>query len=526
MNTKGSVKERLRTWFWINQNKKKKILLEKEQSKKQIPKTIVIIKTPIQEEKSIIPKTFVPKEKNNTPKTFTPKEKNDTPKTFTPKEKNITPQTSIVVKTKDGKPNIKKVSKNEKIVKVKKTSPYTSFKTTNEPLKSAITLVEFSNTPIKSVKPSPVVLKKYPKGRKIKPILQKIPPEEKTVETSILEHVRTYVKKTNTTIIKLQEEVSILEESQKDLKTKEQVEKHKQKLEELHAKILSIKNQIELLKEKYDLKGYEELNDNLLYQYIDDFKFKSSADEIDLLTEQCKLELTVLEKITTLEVKVKNTMQKEEEKEEQIALLENNYQRKKEKLDQYRVSTTIQTFLEKEQEYLKQLEIENNDFRMDYKSRQKLTFEKKYLDNLAYLYAGIYVFPTSVVGAFIGAFLIHNSLTPLLRKTFTHKEVRNYYYLANQYGKQIEKNEILLEETASLLYSSIDELKWIKKDFEQTYHDYLEIPFYKSYVEKINQILYIHEQQQKHVKEQVKALEQQKEKQKQKMLQLEKYNRF
>jgi len=206
-------------------------------------------------------------------------------------------------------------------------------------------------------------------------------------------------------------------------------------------------------------------------------------------------------------------------------VLENDYGYKKIEFEKLRYQEEVITnFLEKEEEYLKKLEKEVNNNNIFYKIKYKLKLNENYLKNLMNLYAGVYVFPKSFLGAFVGAYLIKNSVTPLLKKAFYYKEFRNYYYVYTEYTKKQEENFSLIEDINAMINTSLISLKLIRDDFNEKYKGFLEVDKYKEYLKNLNNLIQTLEKQEKEIKKQKEKLLKNKEKNKQKILKLEEYN--
>ena len=459
MNCLGSVKERLRTWFYINQNRKKKLALQKN-----TPKKIEVVHIFIEsKEKVLLDETTVKKEK----------EKNNFSKESIKKYRECFSENTI--QNKLGSSKISSILKRNNL---------------NMEKKKQIVLED----------------------------------DKSLLKNSILEHVKECTLNIQKEIKDLKKEITHLEVEQKNIKTEKEIKIHQQKLEQLQERIILLRRKMDMIKENYELKGLEELGDSLLYHYIDTFKFKYPISDIDILTESCKVQLYVLENIVNLEEKVESLTKKEDEKKRTIEQLENDYSLKQTEYEKLKYQEEVFThFLEKENEYLKKLEKETQDNTISYHSKYRLKLNEEYLKNLTRLYAGIYVFPTSFLGAFVGAYLIQNSLTPLLKKAFYYKEFRRYYYVYTEYIKKQDENIDLIESTFFLLQNSLTTLKIIKQDFQKKYKGFLEIDKYKSYYNNLNKLIKTLEKQEEQLKKQKESILKNKEKNKQKALKLKDY---
>lgn len=488
MSVLGSVKNRIKTMLIINRNRKKKQLNLEEEIKryKQNKKTVFIKQSIITKlnEKPLVSKSL---KKIEVPIT-----------TYNKLVKGA--RKKVEINPVNVKNNVnKQVKKNiEKVLK---------------PIPNILT-------------PTPLILKKDKK--KVQKVLleKKDKIVNKKEETKIINRVNLFLNDAKKEIKKLKNDLLNEEERLKKIKDKESFEKEEKRIEEIHNKIIELTDILEKLALQYNFKYYEELNDELLFKYIDDFKFKNNLNTIDSLVEKCQIEAKKLDYLDILTIKVNELGKLKDKKKEKINYLERDYDNKTIdiiKLD--RKEELIKNYILKEEEYVRKLNKEINDSTLDKTVTSKLILDKNYLNNLFRLGIGISAFQTTFVGAFIGAFIIKSATSNLLMGAFKKKEYTNYFYKYQEFTSKIKTNIDLLDETLYLVNSSLNDIIKLKADMETTYNEYLENSKYKEMYQRIVEIekhLLKKEQTAIEMKHKLQLNE---EKNKEKQKKLEEYNR-
>ena len=291
----------------------------------------------------------------------------------------------------------------------------------------------------------------------------------------IKENFKSFIEDSKKEIKKLKNNIEKEEKNIKNIKTQKELEEYQERLEKIKEKINYLKELYEGILNKYEFSGFEEISDSLLSKYIDDFKFKNSISEIDLLVDVCKNEITYLEEINKLVEKIDKISVKEKNKKAKITYLDNDYYNRM--IDYNKLvyqENKINRYIEKEEEYLINLEkeIENNSLETIKKS----------------LNIGLSLFNTTFIGAFIGAFLVKNSLTPLLLNAFDRGEIIKYNYKYNEYISKITDNLSIIRQANFLLSDSLKGVSSLKRHMETEYKEYLET---KTYKELYNKIIYL-----------------------------------
>lgn len=314
--------------------------------------------------------------------------------------------------------------------------------------------------------------------------------EVPTEKNKIKEYVKVFIDNTKKEIKKLKKELKEEELLLKKVKDDESLEKEKAKIEESHKKIMHLKEVINGLLEKYEFNSYEEIKDELLLRYIDDFEFKSETSIVDTLVEECKTEIAKVEGISELTHQLLEVESKQEKKQSKLYELSIDYNNRINDYDYLdRSKEKIKRFIEKEAEYLENLSRELNDTTIEKRIETHLVFDKQYVNHLLSLGVGLASFQTSFIGAFIGAFLVKNATTNLLRGAFKEKSREVYSYKYHEYIEKIDNNLDLVETTIYLINNSIEDLSKFKDYIETNYKGYLKNEKYNELYQKVIKML-------------------------------------
>ena len=312
------------------------------------------------------------------------------------------------------------------------------------------------------------------------------PKDELASKYDILRRFKIFVKDSKEEIKELKKDIKKEEENLKIIKNEKQIEEYHKRLEVIKDKINHLKNLYDALLDKYNFEGFEEINDALLASYIDDFKFIHSGDEIDLLVNECIEKLDYLDDVNDLFSKINKLEEKETSKKQKIEYLNRDYYNRVIDYDKLiSVNDKIDRYMLKEKEYLDNLEKEINNNTIDTKITTKLKFDRNYINNLCKINIGLNCFNKTFIGAFVGAFLIKNSLTPLLMRAFKREEVIKYSYRYEEYSKKISDNLSIVKQTSFLLKDSLRDVNILKRYMEMEYKDYLKAEEYNKLYNKI-----------------------------------------
>lgn len=501
MSVLGSVKDRIKTRFIINRNIKKKKEIEEQ----------------VKKEKAVTAK----KEEQKATISITQQSVNVSVNQVIEQKSEIEPE-EIIFPAAIKKESIKTTTEIPTDIKEESRTEVASKALAGQKEINTLSEVEQEQTINSATEP-------VEKLQKIEPLSETIE-EVKEVEASIeqgkiKEYVKVFVDNTKKEIKKLKKDLKEEEQLLKKVKDDESLEKEKIKIEELHNKIIHLKEVISSLLEKYEFNSYEEIKDELLLKYIDDFEFKSETSLVDTLVEECKEDIKKVEGISELTNQLLEVESKQAKKEAKLNELNTDYNNRIADYDYLeRSKTKIQRFVEKETEYLENLSKELNDTTIEDRIETHLVFDKQYINNLLNLGIGLSAFQMTYIGAFIGAFLIRNAASNLLKGAFKEKNKTIYSYKYHEYIEKIDNNLDLIDSTIYLINNSIDDLNTFKDYMETNYKGYLKNEKYNELYQKVIKMLKDLFSKKEKAEKSKKELLEKKEKSKIRQKKLEEYN--
>ncbi|MDD3187137.1 MAG: hypothetical protein PHD02_01535 [Bacilli bacterium] len=341
----------------------------------------------------------------------------------------------------------------------------------------------------------------------------------------IKNRVDIFVKEVKKEIKALKGELSNQEEVLKKIVDEDQQEEEKKKLEKLKNKIETVRILLERVLLTYDFKYYSEINDRLLYEYVDDFKFFSNSDSVDSLVEDCNASIKRVDTLTDVIIGLSDFEQKmagKDYKLEELRIFYDNRQGDLAHLEN--AEATVNRYLDREEEYLINLSKELANMELDSRVHFKMRFDRSYLDNLFRLGIGLSAFELTPMGAFIGAYIIKSSVSGLLRGAFKKEEKTEFFFKFAEQAKKIKDNYYLIESTLMMISSSLNDLSVIKENMRVMYEGYLENPKYKKMYKKLESLEKLLQEKEKKALIVKKKLEEKEEANKVKQKKLEEYN--
>lgn len=339
-------------------------------------------------------------------------------------------------------------------------------------------------------------------------------------EKQIKTEIKKIIKQDQNELNKIEEEIKKIEEELTIYKSDEEITNIEIKLENIKNRTNNIKEHYNIIGTYYSFKGYDQLNNIILINSIEDYKFYQSTSNINTLVDKCKMENKKLDNIITsandclkldiklLEVK-EYTKKRDEEylkKNNQIDLINKTYQ-------------YIQEKIEDQEEYLlkvqKDIEKINEELRLD----TLYNWSNSLLSNMTKLAAQTYLLPIIQSPSNLITLILLNStvnnisrtLNPYIKKQIvTQKIIKNYI-------KNIENEKISMDITESLITRNISSIEELKKEYIEKFEKHKEIlRDYDEKLEIINKALY----QLKQKEEQIKQMKNELKEQKQKVLKL------
>lgn len=413
MRVKGSVKDRIRAYFFILFKKKKRIVDEEVKSKKpkKLPITFV-------NQNVIIKKNTI-----------------------------ITHKKSETTNIKFIKNSIKKTSKQDNLI-VSDINPHTS--------------------------------------KKMQVVKRNIPVKLSKEKIEINKTLDKFIIKNNKLIEDLIIRLKSLEKKLKKAKTKEEIKKNNDELIKINEEIEKLKNLYETLLQKRNFKDYDILCNTLLLEYIENFKFQNSEENVNELVNKCKEKLKLLTSLSKLTYQINENKKINTNKKDKINYLDNDCRNRTVDFDKLKqAGFIISNYLKNENEFANNLlkEIKKTD--IESKTISHFKFDKDYLNNIISLGITLNPFQKTLVGAFIYGFIINTSISKLLRKSFTREYETKYFVKYTEFVSKIKDNKSLIETTNYLLLNTMDNLDNLESYLMNEYKEYIYEPKYKELYDKV-----------------------------------------
>lgn len=312
-------------------------------------------------------------------------------------------------------------------------------------------------------------------------------------EKNIRTELSTLIKKDKEETKKIEEELGQINEKATPFNTLEDVKKLEQRINEIKTRLSAIQKHYKIISEYYEFKGYNELQNTILINSIEDYTFYQKSTNIDKLVNECKQECKKLDTIIeatdkciktdkkVLEVR-KYTEKRDEEyicSKEEIKLIDATYEK-------------IENNIKYQDEFL--MKLENDIENIEEKLNDKSTFASttSLLDNLFKMTMNVYLMPFfPSLSIIIQAILIEKSIKGI--RSFLNPEIKRDFITRKFIGKYIKiiyDNKAALEATENLLTSNIEEIKNLKQDYIEKfgpYSDYLD--GYKENLKKMENAL-------------------------------------
>lgn len=310
-------------------------------------------------------------------------------------------------------------------------------------------------------------------------------------ENEILKIVSKFITESTDEIKKMRLELDEL-----DKKVDEEYDK--EKLQELHKKYLELKEKIENLKRKFDVikkntnfMDFNELDDSILWDKIDDYKFTSNNDDIEALARECKKELEKMEKIIILYEDSEKLDKKVDDKEEEIQKRDELFKEKDKDLKLIEaIDNKVKYNLDIQEKFLKELENKVSKVSFEEKIDYQTKGYDKLLANIVRMTFGFVTLPFS--GRYgsiaLGSILVNNAIKGLKNSLHT-EEHKTLYITYTDYAKQIKNHSDKLDLASNLIVDSLDDLKKIKKTYKESFEEYrYKIPEYDKMIKRIEKI--------------------------------------
>jgi len=343
-------------------------------------------------------------------------------------------------------------------------------------------------------------------------------------EAEILKIVNKFISDSKDEINKMRLELDDLDKNIDAEYDKKKLEELRQKYLELKEKIENLKNKFEIIKKNTNFMDFNELDDSILWDKIDDYKFSSSNDEIESLARECKKEIEKMEKILILYEDSKIVDKNLEDKEEEIDNRDKLFEEKDKKLKLIEdIDEKVKYNLKIQEKFLNELALNVSKVDFEEKINYQTKGYDKLLANIARMTFGLATLPFSgrYGSIVLGSILVNNAIKGLKNSLHTEKQ-KTLYITYTDYSKQIKSYYDKLELSSNLITNSIDELKKIKKTYKDYFEEYqYKIPEYDKMLKRIDKIEENLAKKQKQINEYKYSLQKKAQKNKDKVKRIE-----
>ena len=335
-------------------------------------------------------------------------------------------------------------------------------------------------------------------------------------EKKIRTELSTLIKKDKEETKKIKEEIEQLNKKATPFNTLEDVKKLEQKINKIKTRLSTIQKHYKIISEYYEFKGYNELQNTILINSIEDYAFYQNTTTIDKLVNECKQECKKLDTIIEatdkciqtdkkiLEVR-KYTEKRDKEyiqSKEEIKLIDETYEK-------------IENNIKDQDKFLLKLEEDIESIEIKLKDKRTFDATTSLLENLFKMTINAYLMPFfPSLSIIIQAILIEKSIKGI--RSYLNPEIKKDFLTKKFIGKYIKiiyDNKATLEATENLLTSNIKELKALKEDYKEKFGPYSAyLDGYEENLKKIEDAIEKLNQKNTKVKEMKKELNNKKEK--------------
>lgn len=294
-------------------------------------------------------------------------------------------------------------------------------------------------------------------------------------EKNIRTELSILIKKDKEETKKIEEELGQINEKATPFNTLEDVKKLEQRINEIKTRLSAIQKHYKIISEYYEFKGYNELQNTILINSIEDYTFYQKSTNIDKLVNECKQECKKLDTIIEATDKCIKTDKKVLEVKKYTEKRDEEYTRSKEEIKLIdEAYEKIENNVKYQDEFLMKLEkdIENIEGKLNDKSTFAAT--TSLLDNLFKMTMNAYLMPFfPSLSIIIQAILIEKSIKGI--RSFLNPEIKRDFITRKFIGKYIKiiyDNKATLEATENLLTSNIEEIKNLRQDYIEKFGPY------------------------------------------------------
>lgn len=387
--------------------------------------------------------------------------------------------------------------------------------------------------PIEIVAPIPLIKEEIEKPKE--EVIQEpiVKPINNTIEVAIIEEIDEFIKDEVSEINEIEYKIKVLNQKQEDAVLLEDIEKIRKELDELIKKLERIKKEFESYYKELNLKELDKIDNDILEVSIKDYIYdtKEGIDTSKYFDQIKQIDsyMDVINKLVELDIEKDKLDDKVDEKldtfeirDEEFEDLENSsidLDKVNDEVDKlnYEIDKAIIDINKKIEETG---EIER---RIEESTRLTLNFNR-IINGTVIAALSTYIPPTPL-GRYFKLGMIANSayliMTSLQEET-TRREIVNVTW--DDYIKDIEDNQDLLNKSLDLVTDSLDRIEDIKSIFDSKFSEYKnQIPEYYDFIQNIIKIEKELERQEQEIKKYQTEMDETLDKNKEKVKTMEQF---
>ena len=309
-------------------------------------------------------------------------------------------------------------------------------------------------------------------------------------EITILKEVDSFIKKSVETIDEIKKDVEVLKQESK-IKNKNSKEVE-EKYDELKKKVEKLKQQYDTVKDKYDLSEFSILESIKLIDSISNYKTLASLNELDMMLNVCKKEISKIDSIEIINEDKKSIGSNIDNVKKEQSKIKIKFKKSKENINSIsNIEDTIAYEINRQKEIVDDMYKKASYFEKEISKKTEVIGHRDVLGSLFRIAGGILTLPLTgrqLFGVALGSTMINKGLKEMNKKLETREKIIiDYKY--EDISKQIEEVKDKVEYTNLVLTDSLNEIKKLRNNFKNVYSIYNEIlPEYNSTLEKLNNL--------------------------------------
>lgn len=314
-------------------------------------------------------------------------------------------------------------------------------------------------------------------------------------EITIVEELEKFIDDSLELIDEIKIDLKEIEGLIEEQYTEEQIINLEEKYKKVKEKVDKLKKQYDIVKDKYDFENFDILNNIEMMLAIDNYKDKSSIEELETLVDYCKNEIDQIDGIVVEEKKSTGVSENIIDKKVEIKKRDDGFEvNKKGVIYLDELERIIAKESREQKRIMYSLEKKLANFTTEIVPVVETVYHtEKMFGSFLKIAAGILTAPFSgrkVFGTMLGAHLINKGVRGLresLTPEFVNKDKIVHHYTSIE--QEILNSKDYVNSTDCLLSDSIYQLDKFDEEFKNKYSDYVElIPEYKNVEKQIQEL--------------------------------------